>query len=182
MRGLTLSSLAAFVAAGLLSLPAAGSAQSLAEIAAKQKEKKKGKSTRVFTEDDLKKGTARGFTSGDSSEPTGESGSQPSAEGTAAPAAAEGAGAQAPQKSEDELRAERQTAWREKIQKARDNVTQLTAEVGRLEAALSDLTVPVYGATRTTRVEAHQKAKQQLAAAQQAVADMEEEGRRAGYR
>jgi hypothetical protein len=54
--------------------------------------------------------------------------------------------------------------------------------VSRLEAELNDLTVPVYGATRNTRVEAHQKAKQQLAAAQQAVADLEEEGRRNGYR
>lgn len=180
MRALTLSSLAALVAAGLLSLPADTSAQSLAEIAAKQKEKKKGKSTRVFTEEDLKKGPTRGFTSGDPSEPTG-GGESPASTGRAA-SAAEGAGAQAPQKSEDELRAERQTAWREKLQKARDNVTQLTAEVSRLEAALNDLTVPAYGATRTTRVEAHQKAKQQLAAAQQAILDLEEEGRRNGYR
>jgi hypothetical protein len=54
--------------------------------------------------------------------------------------------------------------------------------VSRLETALNDLTVPVYGATRTARVEAHQKAKQQLAAAQLAVADLEEEGRRNGFR
>lgn len=176
MRALLPSSLAAVVAAGLLSLPADASAQSLAEIAAKQKERRKGKSTRVFTEEDLKKGPARGFTSGDPSESAGEGGSPVP---TAAP---EGGGAQAPQKSEDELRAERQTAWREKLQKSRDNVTQLTAEVSRLEAALNDLTVPVYGATRNARVEAHQKAKQQLAAAQQAVTDLEEEGRRNAYR
>jgi len=178
MRASTPSSLLAFVAAGLLSFPVAASAQSLAEIAAKQKEKRKGKPTKVFTEEDLKKGPSRGFTSGESSEPAPE-GAAPAPGAATAP---EGSGTQPPQKSEDELRAERQAAWRDKIQKARDNVTQLSSEVSRLEAALNDLTVPVYGATRTTRVEAHQKAKQQLAAAQLAVADLEEEGRRNGYR
>lgn len=179
MRFLTLSTLAGLLAFGL-SVPATASAQSLAEIAEKQKKDRKGKPARVYTEEDLKKGPAPGFTPGDASPAAAASaGEAASAEGGAASAES---GSAAPQKSEDELRAERQSAWRDRLQKGRDNVTQLTGEVSRLETALNDLTVPVYGTTRANRIAALEQAKQQLAAAQKNVEDLEEEGRRNGYR
>jgi hypothetical protein len=61
-------------------------------------------------------------------------------------------------------------------------VTQLEAEANRLQTALNDIAEPLYGATRANRIAALEKAKQQLAAAQQAVVDLEEQGRRSGYR
>lgn len=161
------------LAAAALALASGAAAQSLAEIAAKQKEKRKGKPAKVYTEEDLKHGPSRGFTPGDE---------QAASEGEPAPPAAPpAAGAPAP-KSEDEVRAEQQRAWREKLQKTRDNVTQLGAETNRLQTALNDLTQPAFGATRANRIAALEKAKQQLAAAQQAVVDLEEEGRRNGFR
>jgi hypothetical protein len=54
--------------------------------------------------------------------------------------------------------------------------------VSRIETALNDLTVPIYGTARTNRMQALDKTRQQLSAAQQSVADLEEEGRRSGFR
>ena len=177
MRVVYLSRVVALLAAGVLGFASGASAQSLAEIAAKQKEKRKGKAVKVFTEEDLRKGSARGFSPGDEGVTAeGEPAAVP------APSAAAPAGNAPAQKSEEELRAEQERAWREKLQKSRDNVSQLTAEVNRLQTALNDLTQPAFGATRANRLAALEKAKQQLAAAQQSVVDLEEEGRRSGYR
>ena|SRR6185503_18399690 len=176
MRVANATALTALVLGGLFSLAQAAPAQSLAEIAQKQKENRKGKQ-KVYTEEDLKKGGTRGFTPAE--------GSAGGAEGEAPATSSTGEGGAAPAgppKSDDELKAERETAWREKLVKARDNVTQLTGEVSRIEAALGDLTVSVYGAARANRLAALDKTKQQLTAGQQTVADLEEEGRRNGFR
>lgn len=180
MRAPKATSLMALISAGLLCLAQGAVAQSLAEIATRQKEKRKGKQTKVYTEEDLKKGPARGFSA--DGVPAGDD----EAAAPTSPAQGEGAGGAAPappaQKSDDELKAERASAWRDKIGKARDNVLQLTSEVSRIETALNDLTVPIYGTARSSRMAALDKAKQQLSAAQQSVADLEEEGRRGGFR
>jgi hypothetical protein len=163
----------ALLAAAALGLASGATAQSLAEIAAKQKEKRKGKPTKVFTEEDLRRGSA-GTVTADAGVPV---------EGEPAPAPAAAPAANAPaQPTEEEQRAEQQKAWRDRLQKSRDNVTQLEAEANRLQTALNDIAEPLYGATRANRMAALEKAKQQLAAAQQAVVDLEEQGRRSGYR
>lgn len=172
------TSLTALALGGLFCLAQGAAAQSLAEVAAKQKENRKGKQSKVYTEEDLKRSGPRGGAPAEGAAGGGES-------AAAAPAAGsqgEGGAAPAAPKSDDELKAERETAWREKLIKARDNVTQLTSEVSRTEAALGDLTVSVYGAARANRLTALDRAKQQLVAAQQTVADLEEEGRRNGFR
>lgn len=170
-------SVAAFLAASLLFVPARSSAQSLAEIAAKEKEKKKGKQAKVYTEDDLRRAKPNPNLAG--------------GEDAAAATPAEGAPAEAkegaPQekkkeKTEEELRAEQETGWRQKLQKAREDVTRLSAEVDRLQGVLNDTTVNIYSATRTNALSQLEQTKQQLAAAQQAVTDLEDEGRRRGYR
>lgn len=176
MRAVCLSRVVALLAAGALAFASGASAQSLAEIAARQKEKRKGKPAKVFTEEDLRRGSARALTPGDEGVAAED---EPAA--VPAPAAAPAGNAPA-QKSEEELRAEQERAWREKLQKSRDNVTQLTAEVNRLQTALNDLTQPAFGATRAARIAALEKAKAQLGFAQQSIVDLEEEGRRAGYR
>lgn len=177
MRAVYLSRVVVLLAAAALGVASGASAQSLAELATKQKEKRKGKPVKVFTEEDLRRGSARASTPGD--EGVAAEG-EPAA--VAAPAAAAPAGTAPAQKSEEELRAEQEKAWRERLQKTRDNATQLTAEVNRLQTSLNDLTQPAFGATRANRLAALEKAKQQLAAAQQSVTDLEEEGRRNGYR
>jgi hypothetical protein len=157
-----------FVALGLAS---GASAQSLAEIAAKQKKERKGKAIKVFTEEDLQRGAARGATPDEAE-----------GEASAAPAPAAAPASDGAAKSEDEQRADAQKAWRDKLQKSRDNATQLSAEVDRLQTALNDLAEPLYGTTRANRMAALEKAKQKLATAQQEIVDLEEQGRRSGYR
>ena len=149
--------------------------RSLGEVAAKEKDKKKGK---VYTEDDLRN-PKRGGTY-----------SQPATEGvaTASPApgdkkpdAAASPGAAKP-KTEDELRAEAETAWREKLTQAQADVATWTGEVTRLQSAMNDNTVPLYGPGRAARADALENAKNQLAAANASVESLQEEGRRNRYR
>src|SRR5262249_50801640 len=79
---------AAGLAATLLLAPAVGSAQGLGQAAAKEKEKRKGKTTKVFTEDDLRRAGGPGTLSmgGDSADaPAPADGTAPPADGQAAP-------------------------------------------------------------------------------------------------
>lgn len=181
---------AAVVAAALLTLPGLAAAQSLGEVAArekarKEKEAKEGKArppARVFTEDDLR-GRLR---SGTLSQPqavdvatpeSSEAGSEAKA-GTAAPA---GGQAAQPEKSEEELLAERQQEWRQKLQEARAEVARLRARVDQLQLAANDMTGPLYSSSRTSLISALEQAKASLATAEQTVANLEEEGRRNRY-
>src|SRR6185503_9718684 len=104
MRAPSTTFLTALISACLLCLTQGAAAQSLAEIATKQKEKRKGKQTKIYTEEDLKRGPARGFASGDATTGDVPSGDD---EGVAVnPPQAEGgrtAAAQPPAKSDDEL-------------------------------------------------------------------------------
>ena len=152
---------------------------SLGEIAAREKDKKKGK---PITEEDLRNRRRGGTVS------------QPNAEGGSATAASPAPGAAGDKKAgaataaadkpktEDELREEAQTAWREKLTQAQSDVTNWTAEVARLQTALNDTSGPLYGPGRAARVEALENAKRQLAAATTTVETLTEEGRRNRYR
>ena len=153
---------------------------SLGEVAAKEKEKKKGK---VYTEDDLrnpKKGgsysqpAAEGGSAAPGSSATTPSGEK-KPEGTASPAAAK-------PKTDDELRAEAETAWREKLTQAQADVATWTSEANRIQAGLSDSTLPMFGPARAAKADALENAKRQLAAATSAVETLQEEGRRNRYR
>jgi hypothetical protein len=152
---------------------------SLGEIAAREKDKKKGK---PITEEDLRNRRRGGTVS------------QPNAQGGSATAASPAPGAAGEKKAgaataavekpktEDELREEAQTGWREKLTQAQSDVTNWTAEVARLQSALNDNTGPLYGPGRAARVEALENAKRQLAAATTTVENLQEEGRRNRYR
>ncbi len=152
---------------------------SLGEIAAREKDKKKGK---PITEEDLRNRRRGGTVS------------QPNAEGGSATAASPAPGAAGDKKAgaataaadkpktEDEVREEAQTAWREKLTQAQSDVTNWTAEVARLQSALNDTSGPLYGPGRAARVEALENAKRQLAAATTTVETLTEEGRRNRYR
>jgi hypothetical protein len=173
-----LFAVAVVAALALVAAPAGADApRSLGEVAAKEKEKKKGK---VYTEDDLRN-PKRG---GSYSQPAAEGGSTAA---TTTPAAGEkkpeaGASpAAAKPKTDDELRAEAETAWREKMTQAQADVATWTGEVTRLQTSLND-TKTVYGPGRAAVAESFENAKRQLAAANTAVENLQEEGRRNRYR
>jgi hypothetical protein len=152
--------------------------QSLAEIAAREKERqekvkrKTGGATKVITEDDL-----RGRGAGTYSQPgaTGAPTASPS------PGASPGPAGEKP-KTDEELRAEAEKAWREKLQHFQSEAARLTGLVADLQAGVSDSSVGVYSAGRARQVSRLEEAQKSLAAAKQQVADIEEEGRRNRYR
>ena len=151
---------------------------SLGEIAAREKDKKKGK---PITEEDLRSRRKGGTVS----QPNADGGSAtaspaPGAAGDKKPGAATAA-ADKP-KTDDEQREEAQTAWREKLTQAQSDVTNWTGEVTRLQSALNDTSGPLYGPGRAARIEALENAKRQLATATATVETLTEEGRRNRYR
>lgn len=167
---------AAVAALAVAALAAPSPAQSLAEVAArtKKKEDKTAKPAKVYTESDLRGGGGAGSMS--QMEGPGAVAASPAPGGAAAaPAAGEKA------KSPDEERAEKQAAWRERLQAAEADVTRLTDEVNRVQIALNDLTGPLYGGNRAGLHTRYEDAKRQLGVAQQTVIDLQEEGRRARY-
>jgi hypothetical protein len=176
----TLFAVAVVVSLAWVPAPARADAPvSLGEIAAREKNKKKGK---PITEEDLRN-RRRG---GTVSQPSGAGGSATATPASPAPGAAAdkagAAGAAEKPPTEEEAFAEGQTAWREKLTAAQSDVTNWTGEVTRMQAALNDNTVPMYGAGRQARVDALENAKRQLAAATTTLENLQEEGRRNRYR
>lgn len=168
--------MAVLVIAGVSSVAPPAAAINLQELATREKERRKGLNARLYTNEDLDRvSSQRGtFTS-----------IQP-LDSTALPAAAArpAAGhAEVPSaKSDDEVRAEREKAWRERLQQANDDVTRLSADVERLQYGLNDLSQNLYGAGRRAQIARLEEAKGQLVAAHQAVENLAEEGRRASFR
>jgi hypothetical protein len=173
----TLFAVAAVVSLAWVPAPARADAPvSLGEVAAREKNKKKGK---PITEDDLRNRRAGGTVS----QPSGAGGSATAPAASPAPGAAEtkeGAAEKPP--TEDEAFEAAQKAWREKLTAAQSDVTNWTNEVARMQTALNDSTAPMYGGGRAARVDALDNAKRQLAAATTTVENLQEEGRRNRYR
>jgi hypothetical protein len=152
--------------------------QSLAEIAAREKERqekvkrKTGGATKVITEDDL-----RGRGAGTYSQPgsTGAPAASPSPGASPSPAGEK-------PKTEEEIRAEQEKAWRDRLQQAQAEVTRLTGVVDSLQKDLNDLSTNLYGSQRTTLLNRMDQAQKALGTARQQVTDLEEEGRRNRYR
>jgi hypothetical protein len=184
-----LSALATFVVAtAVAAVPVA--AQSLGEVAAREKARRdketaKRPAAKVITEDELRGRTSSGTVSQPAADDTTAASQTagPAAPAAGAPAAgAPAAGPQGPpQKTEEELRGERQTEWRQKLQEAQSNVSTLRARQEQIQAELND-TRTVYGPNRGSLVGHLDKTKAALAQAEQLVANLEEEGRRNRYR
>jgi hypothetical protein len=166
----------ALTAAALL-IPMMSSAQSLAEVAAKEKERRKGKSGRTLTEEDLRRAGASRQREGT----TSEGAAAPPAEGAApdAKSAKEGA---PKAKTADEVRADQEKAWRDRLTKANDDVSKLSGQIDTMQRALNDASQNLYGPGRATQIARMEDAKKQLVTAQQSVADLQEEGRRSSFR
>ena len=175
------------LAVGFASAPA--TAQSLGEVAArekarKEKEAREGKAkapARVITEYELRGGGSAGTLSQPASDATSDATASAPTSGDA-PAAGQPAKAGEPEKSEDELRAERQQDWRQRLQEAQADVARLRARVDQVQSGLNDMTGPIYGANRASMASQLEQAKTALTAAEQKVATLEEEGRRNRYR
>jgi hypothetical protein len=152
--------------------------QSLAEIAAREKERqekvkrKTGGAAHVITEDDL-----RGRGAGTYSQPGAGTTATPSA----SPSPSASPGAEKP-KTEDEIRAEQEKAWRDRLEHFQTEVTRLTGVVDSLQRDLGDLTAPLYGGSRTSLINRLDAAQKSLAEARQQVEALQEEGRRNRYR
>lgn len=167
-------------AAAIAVLAPLSPAQSLGEIAARTNKKKKddeaksGKPAKVYTESDLR---GRPSATGNVSQMDG---SAATSEASPAPGAVRPAGEKP--KTDEEARAEALTDWRERLQHAEAEVARITAEVDRSQTSLNDLSVPLYGGTRASLIARVEEGKRQLALAQQFLADIQEEGRRARFR
>jgi hypothetical protein len=161
----------ATVALLLVSPPSPG--QSLADAAAKEKARRKaahkGKS---FTDDDLRGGGGGSVSTGTETASTGSSTAKPADAGKST----------AKQKTEEEVKAEQTAAWRKKVEAANKKVTVLQETIDKIQLDLNDMSGGVYSSRRATLLSLLDDTKKQLAAAQQSVTDLEDEGRKNLYR
>ncbi len=163
-------------AAAILTGPVA-SAQSLGEAAAREKAKKKGKTepAKVFTDDDLR--SAGGIANVPAAVDA-------PADGQAKPAEAEKAGQakKEKEKTPDEIQAEAQAAWRKNLDHIQSEVDRIRQMVAAIQADLNDTSGGVYTPRRATLQTRLDEAQKNLATGEQTLANLQEEGRRNGYR
>jgi hypothetical protein len=173
------------IAVGLffsLLIPGPSSGQSLAEVAAKEKARRKALTPgKVYTESDLRRAGAEAGPA-TATTPTDDAATPTDAEASPKPDAAPGAKDGAKPKSDDEVRTEKQKDWNDRVAKANEEISRLNADIASLDRAVGDLSQNLYGATRTAQLARLEEDKKQLAAAQKTLADLQEEGRRNSYR
>ena len=164
-------------AAAILTGPVA-SAQSLGEAAAREKAKRKGKTepAKVFTDDDLRSAGGVANVPAAVDAPASADG-QAKAEGEKA-----GQAKKEKEKTPDELQAEQQAAWRKKVDHIQSEVNRIRQMVAAIQADLNDTSGGVYTPRRATLQTRLEEAQKNLAAGEQMLADLQEEGRRNGYR
>lgn len=159
----------------------AASGQSLAEAAAKEKERRKAAQAKakVYNEGDLGKGGKGTFSAPSGPDSTAAA---PASDASPKDAASAPGPAAKKEKSPDEVKAEQEKAWRDKVQKANDDITRISARIDVLQRAASDLSQNIYSSSRTSQLNELEQAKKQFAETQQTLADLQDEGRRNGYR
>jgi hypothetical protein len=162
------------VAAALLAAPAVLTAQSLGEVAAKEKERrdKSTKPAKSYNENDLRSGGTLSGSSGDTTPAA-----QPSP-GASPAASAEGA----PAEVSDEQRQENQKAWQANRARVQSEIVRINASIASFQARLNDNTGPMYGPGRQSVAENLERAKADLVRAQADLDTIEAEGRTNGYR
>ncbi|HJS57952.1 MAG TPA: hypothetical protein VKA01_07610 [Vicinamibacteria bacterium] len=149
-------------------------AQSISEAAAKEKERRRviGRAAPTITDQDL---SGRRPSSGSAVVP-------PSVSTVAASRVTAAEPAEEPERlSEEEERQDRLEAWRQMLEITRDEVKQFTADIERLQASVSGVS-GLYGSARAERIGQLEKAKQDLATSRRVLEELEDTGRRRGYR
>jgi hypothetical protein len=170
------------VAVGLCSLlvPSLCVAQNLAEAAAKEKARRKALTPgKTYTVDDLRRAGGPAATS---SSAAATDAAAPAGDAASAPKASDAPPSGPKAKTDDELRAEREKDWRDRVAKTNDEISRLNAAISFLEGAVGDLSQNLYGATRTAQLNQLDENRSKLAAAQKTLADLQEEGRRNSYK
>lgn len=174
-------------AAAVILTGSVATAQSLADAAARERAKRKGKpqgAAKVIDEEELRK--AGGNVASPAATDTGTGTTSASSTTAATPGQADAAGAKPPAKAADEkspeqIKAEQMAAWRQKLDLARKQVGVYQELIKALQSDLNDMSGGVYTPRRASAQTNLEKTQNELAAAQQTVADLEAEGKRNGY-
>ena len=72
--------------------------------------------------------------------------------------------------------------WSKRVQQAQGDIAKTQQQIDTLQRALNDLSANLYGASRTQQIAQMEQAQKQLATSRQQLTDLEEEGRRNGWR
>lgn len=164
-----MKAIVAVSALSLLALPAMAQ-ETMAQAAERQKKARKGQ-TKVITDDELKGVRTKGYVAA-------------SADGTPQPnasPAATGAPGDAPAaKSDEEQRAEKKAEIEKKIKQWTEFIADTKKSMDEAQFELNDLASNTFGSRRAGLQKIIDEGNQQVAEAQQAVADLQEQARRAG--
>lgn len=168
---------ASFGLAVSLLVPYAVLGQGLGDAAAQEKERRKGKPTKSYTDQDLGRANApaQSFETGSADDPN-------AATAPADGAAASKAEAAPKEKTDDEQRATREKDWHDRMKKAQDDLLALNTEAFKLQTSLNDMTGNYYSASRTGMMSRMQDLQKQIAAGQATIDALQAEGRTNGFR
>jgi hypothetical protein len=172
--------LVAVAAVCLLVVPSVGFGQSLGEAAAKEKARRKAlqesnkKPAKSYSDADLgnAKGTNASFPSG--ADPAAST--DPAASKDAATTGTK------KEKTDDERLAEASAAWHKSLDAANKDATTSREQIAKIQNDLNDTSGGFYSSRRATLLGQLEDTKKRLAEAEAKVADLEEQGRRSGYR
>jgi hypothetical protein len=179
---------AALTTAALL-LASVASAQGLGDAAAREREKRKAapaKPAKVYTEGDIGRGMAPVSAQPELPATAEQAAAQGQAAGEGKPAAegqpaAEGTAPAAATKSEEEVRAEAEQAWRQRLDQARKEEAVYKDIIDKTQLQLNDSS-GLYSASRASVMAYLEENQRKLAEVQARIATIEEEGRRNNYR
>jgi hypothetical protein len=164
----------------VLGAPPLAAAQSLAEVAKKEKERRqrvKG-SSKVITEGDLRKTrSSRSSVPVTAGAETEESEST-TAEEPSAPAAA----AEEEEKTDAELRAERQTEIQEQIDYRRKKIQTLQEHIAAARLELNDVSDMTYGGRRARLLQIVEDGQAEIAKLEGEIEDLTDQARHVGVR
>jgi hypothetical protein len=166
----------------LFLVPSVGFGQSLAEAAAKEKARRKAleesrkKPARSYSDEDLTsaKGSNTSFPSG--------ADAPAATEPAAATDAAAGSETKPTEKTDDEKRAEASASWRKSLDAANKDAATYRDQAAKIQNDLNDTSGGFYSSRRNTLVTMLEETQKKLTEAQAKIADLEEQGRRNGYR
>jgi hypothetical protein len=151
------------------------SAQSLAEAAAKERERRKGKTTKVVTETDLRS-SGRPTATPPELAPSGDA----APAGSASPAPGASPAAEAPQKTDEELRAEKKTDLERRLKQQNDIIEATRKMMEQAQLELNDTGNLTFGGRREALMKIMEEHQKEIAQAEAAIEQIREEARRAG--
>lgn len=147
--------------------------ESMAQAAERQKKARKGQ-TKVITDDELRGVRSKSYS------PASVDGTT-SAQPAASPAAAGTAAPDAPAaKSDDQQRAEKKAELEAKLKQWTDFIAETKKAMDQAQLELNDLGGATFGNRRAGLQKILDEGNQHLAEAQQSIADLQEQARRAG--